>query len=71
MEDQEDWLVLLCSNGILDVLLVLLEEFGVELDVARLVDTVDVTEAGSDGEVWGNWGESLVDGKDVLGLGVE
>jgi hypothetical protein len=52
VENQEDWLVLLCSNGILDILLVLTEKFGVELDITGLVDTVDVTKSGSDGEVW-------------------
>ena len=71
MEDQEDGLILLGFNGILHVLLVLTEEFRVELDIAGFVDTVNVTETGSDGEVWRNWGESLVDGKDVLGLGVK
>lgn len=71
VEDEEDGLVLLGSDGVLDVLLVLAEELGVELDVTWLVDTVDVTEAGGDGEEWGDGGEGLVDGKDVLGLGVE
>jgi len=52
MEDQEDWLVLLRSNGILDILLVLTEKFGVELDVTGLVDTVNVAESGGDREVW-------------------
>ena len=43
----------------------------VELDITGLVDAVDVTESGSDGEVGRNGGQSLVDGKDVLGLGVK
>ena len=42
-----------------------------ELDVARLVDTVDVTEAGGNGEVGGDGGKGGVDLPDVLGLGVE
>lgn len=71
MEDEEDGLVLLGSNGVLDVLLVLAEELWVKLDVAGLVDTVDVTETSGDGEEGGDGGEGLVDGKDVLGLGVE
>jgi hypothetical protein len=71
VEDEEDGLVLLGSDGVLDVLLVLAEELWVELDVAGLVDTVNVTEAGGDGEEWGDGGEGLVDGKDVLGLGVQ
>ena len=71
VEDKENRLVLLRSNGILDILLVLAEKFGVELDIAGLVNTMHVTESGSNGEVWRNWGESLVDGKDVLRLGVE
>lgn len=47
------------------------EELGAELDVAGLVDTVDVAEAGGDGEVGGDGVEGLVDVVDVLGLGVE
>ena len=71
MEDQEDWLILLGLDGILDVLLVLGEELWVELDVTRLVDTVDITETSSNGEVWGDWGESVVDSEDIFWLGVE
>jgi hypothetical protein len=43
----------------------------VELDVAGLVDAVDVAEAGGDGEVGGDGGKSRVHLQDVLGLGVE
>ena len=71
MEDQEDGLVLLCSNGILDILLVLAEKLGVKLDVTGLVNTVDVAKSCSNREVWGNWGESFVDSKDILWLGVK
>lgn len=71
MEYQEDWLVLLCSNGILDVFLVLGEQLRVELDVTGLVDAVDVTKAGSNREVWRDWRKSLVDSEDVLWLGVK
>lgn len=42
-----------------------------ELDVSWLVDTVDVTETSSDGEVRGDWLKRLVDGKDILWLGVK
>ena len=42
-----------------------------ELDVAGLVDTVDVSETSGDREVWGDGLKSLVDGKDVLGLSVK
>ena len=71
MEDQEDWLLLLSSNSILNELLVLAEELRVQLDVSWLVDTMNVTETSGDGEVWGDRGESLVDGQDVLGLSVK
>jgi hypothetical protein len=71
VEDQEDWLVLLGSNGILNVLLVLAEKLWVELDVSGLVDTVNVSETSGDGEVRGDWLEGFVDGKDILGLSVE
>ena len=55
MEDQENWLLLLGSNGILDELLVLAEELRVELDVTWLVNTVNVSETSCDREVWGDW----------------
>jgi hypothetical protein len=71
VEDQENWLVLLGSDGILDILLVLAEKLRVELDVSGLVDTMDVSETSGDGEVWGDWLESLVDGEDVLRLSVK
>ena len=51
--------------------MVLAEKLWVELDVTRLVDTVDVTEAGGNGEEGGDWGKSLVDGKDIFWLRVE
>jgi len=50
---------------------VLAQELWVQLDVSWLVDTVNVTKTSSNGEVWGNWGQSLVNGKDILGLSVE
>lgn len=71
MEDKEDGLVLLVANLLLDVLLVTREELGVELDVAGLVDTVNITETSGNGEVRRDSNESVVDGEDVLGLGVE
>ena len=71
MEHEEDWLVLLGTDGGLNVGLVLAEKSWLELDVSWLVYTVDVSETGGDGEVWGDWGEGLVDVEDVLWLGVE
>jgi hypothetical protein len=71
VEDEEDRLVLLGAGLLLDVGLVLGEEFGVEADIAGLVDTVNIAETSSNGEVGGDGGESVVDGEDVLGLGVE
>lgn len=71
VEDEEDGLVVVGLDGGLDVGLVLAEKLGVQLDVTGLVDTVDVTETGSDGEVGGDGGEGVVDLEDILGLGVE
>jgi hypothetical protein len=71
VEDEEDWLVVLGTDLLLDVQLVLAEKLWVQLDVTWLVDTVDVTETSGDGEVWGNWGESVVDSKDILWLSVK
>jgi hypothetical protein len=71
MENQENWLVFLCSNSILNILLVLAEEFWVKLDVTRFVNTMNITETGSDRKIWRDGRESLVDCENVLGLGVE
>jgi hypothetical protein len=71
VEDEEDGLVGLGAGLLGDVLLVLGEELGVELDVAGLVDTVDVTEASGNGEVGADGAEGVLDGQDVLGLRVE
>ena len=71
VEDKEDGLVLLGANLLLDVGLVTREQFGVQTDVTGLVDTVDVTETSGNGEVRADGGEGLVDGQDVIGLGVE
>lgn len=71
VEDEENGLLLLGADGSLDVLLVLAEELGVQLDIAGLVDTVDIAEAGGNGEVWGDGRKGVVDVEDILGLGVE
>ena len=71
VEDKEDRLVVVGLEGLLDVGLVLAEKLGVELDVAGLVNAVDVTEASGDREVGGDGGEGVVDVEDILGLGVE
>ena len=71
VENEEDRLVVLGLGLLLDKLLVLLEQFRAELDVTRLVDSVNVTKASSDGEVLGDFRERLVDIVDVLGLGVK
>jgi hypothetical protein len=64
---------LLVSVGQLlsSVLLVLSENLGSELDVTGLVDTVNVSESGGDGEVGGDLGKRLVDVENVLRLGVQ
>lgn len=71
MEDEEDGLVLVGLGLLLDVGLVLGQQLGVQADVAGLVDTVDVAEAGGNGEVGADGGQGVVDGQDILGLGVE
>jgi hypothetical protein len=53
------------------VLLVFVEEFGVETDVAGFVDTVDVSETSSDGEVGPDFGEIAVYIPDILWLGIQ
>jgi hypothetical protein len=59
------------ANLLSSVLLVVTKEFGSESDVSGLVDTVNISETGSDGEVGGDGVESSVDIVDVRGLSVE
>jgi hypothetical protein len=71
MEDKEYWLLFFCVVLLLDKRLMLAEEFWVKLDITRLVDTMDVTEASSDAEVGRNLGEGSPNVVDVFRLGVE
>jgi len=71
VEDEVDGERVLRLELLVSVLLVLREELGLELDVSGLVDTVDVSETGSDGEGLGDGGKGVVDFEDVLGLSVE
>ena len=71
VEDEEDGFLVFRALLLLHVLLVLLQQFRAELDVARLVDAVDVAEAGRDGEVGADGAKGLVDLVNVLGLGVQ
>ena len=71
MENQENRFILLCTDGILDMLLVLAQQFWVKLNISWLVDTVNVSEAGGYGEVWGDWRQGLVDIEDILRLGIK
>jgi hypothetical protein len=71
VEDQENGLVLLGSNGILNILLVFAKQLWVQLDITRLVNTMDISETSSDREVRRDGRQSLVDLKNVFGLGVK
>lgn len=72
MEDQEQWLVTtLALQLFTSEFLVLAQQFRSEDDVSGLVDTVDVTEGGGDGEVGGDGGQGLVDVEDFVWLGVQ
>lgn len=71
VEHQEHWLVLLEAFLLLDILLMLLKEFWVELDISWLVDTVNVSETRSNGEVGRDLLQGSVDLVDILGLSVE
>lgn len=71
VKDQEEGLLLLRSDLLLSVRLVLSEKLRVQLDVAGLVHTVDVSESSGDGEVRRDRGEGSIDLIDILRLSVE
>ena len=71
VEDEEDGFVFFGLKGGLDVLLVLSEKLRVQLDIARLVYTMDVAETSSNGEVGGDGSEGLLDVENILGLSVQ
>ncbi|KAH3662298.1 hypothetical protein OGAPHI_005548 [Ogataea philodendri] len=71
VEDQEQWVLGLCTDLLDGILLVLSQDFWSQDNVTWLVDTVHVTESGSNGEVWRNWSKGFVHGKHSLWLGVQ
>ncbi len=52
------------------VFLMFAQQLGSKLDISGLVDTVDVSEAGGNGEVGGDLAERRVDVPNILRLGV-
>lgn len=71
MEDEEDRFLSFGTFLLFDIFLVLVEQFRMEFDVSRLIDTVDVAEARSDREVRADLLEGSVDLVNILGLRVE
>jgi hypothetical protein len=71
VENEEYRLVFFCAILLLDICLMLAEKFGMELDVTRLVDTMDVTKASSNAEVGRDLGEGGPDVVDIFWLGIE
>lgn len=71
MEDQEQRFIFLALDFLLRVRLMPPEQLRLQLDITGLIHTVDVSERGRDGEVWGYGGEGGVDLIDILGLGVQ
>lgn len=71
VHNEENGLVTVDAELFLGVSLVLSEARGLESDIARLVDTVDISESGGNGEHGSNFGELLVHSKDLFGAGVE
>lgn len=65
VEDQVQW-VLLTTDLLLSVFLVLTQDGWSQDNVTWLVDTVNVTESSSDGEVWRDWSQGSVDSEDGL-----
>ena len=49
----------------------LAQELWMQFDVSWLVDSVDVSESGSNGEIWGDRNESSIDVVNVFWLSVE
>lgn len=71
VEHEEDGLRVVGSELLFDIGLVLGKEVRLELDVSRLVDTVDIAESSCDTKVRRDGAEGVIDVPDVLGLGVE
>ena len=71
MHDEVDGLLLVSAELLLGKSLVLAKSLGLEGDISRLVDTMDVAKCGCDGEHVTDLGEGLVHGPNLLGGGVE
>jgi hypothetical protein len=71
VEDKEDGKVIISLELLLDISLMLAEEFRVQANVTRSIDTVDVTKSSGNGEEISDLREGLVDIPDILRLGIE
>jgi len=71
VEHKEDGLRILALELGGDKRLVLCQKVRLELDVSRLVDTVNIAESSCDTKVRRDGAEGLVNVPDILGLGVE
>jgi hypothetical protein len=71
VEHKEYRFVFFCVVLLLDIRLVLGEKLGVELDIAGLVDAVNITKTGGDAEVGRDLREGGPDVVDIFWLGIE
>lgn len=65
------WLGGFTTQFFANVFLMFTQKLGVELDISRLVNTMDVSERGSDAKVRANGTQGRVDIPDILRLSVE
>lgn len=71
VHDQENGLVRCRSQLFLGKCLMLSKAFGLERNISRLVDTVNISKGSSNGEHGSNLGKSLVDGPNLFRTGVK
>ena len=69
-ERSEQRFEILSVKFLFSVFLMFAKELGMETDVTRLVDTMDISEGCSDGEVWAYFCEIAVYIPDIFRLGV-
>ena len=71
VEYEEYWLVFLESLHLFDVGLMELQEFGLQIHSARLIDTMNIPKSSGNGKVFVDTMHCLVDFPDVLWLSVQ
>ena len=71
VEDKKNGLVLFLARLLLDICLMLAKQFGMQLDIPRLVHAMNVAKTCGNGKIWTNIGQGIINIPYVFWLSVK